>query len=139
MKSLAFTDVRELARAAEVFQREVANATLKSERNDTYQGQPARVLTLDIPQKKADKYVKKFESTVDVWIAADGTPLAAKARQQISGRAFVVISFEMTNSEEMVFSVVGDRLVAVRRITTNSGHGAGQKGHGRREYSLQLT
>jgi hypothetical protein len=138
LKSLSFSDVRDMARAAENLQRDIASASLKSERADSYQGQPARVLLLDVPQKKQDKYVKKFESTVEVWIAADGTPLASKARQRVEGSAFVVISFEMLNTEEQVFSVVGDRLIATKRTVTNSGSGAGQKGSGKREFSLLL-
>lgn len=137
LRSLGYSDMRDLARAADNLRRDLATAQLKSERSEPWQGQPARVLVFDVPQPKKDKYIKKFESTLEVWLAADGTPLASKARQKMEGSAFVVISFEMQNSEEQVFSVIGDRLVATRRTTTNSGSGAGQKGSDKREYLLQ--
>ncbi len=137
LRGLGFSEVRELSRAAENLRRDLANAVFKAERSEPWQGQPARVLVFDVPQVKKDKYVKKYESTLEVWLGADGTPLASRARQRVEGSAFVVISFEMQNTEEQVFAVVGERLVATQRISTNSGSGAGQKGSGRREFTLQ--
>lgn len=137
LKGLGFSEVRELSRAAENLRRDLANAVFKTERSEAWQGQQSRVLVFDVPQARKDKYVKKFESTLEVWLGADGTPLASRQRQRVEGSAFVVISFEMQNSEEQVFAVVGERLVTTQRITSNSGSGAGQKGSGRREYTLQ--
>ena len=137
LRNLGFSEVSELSRAAENLQRDLAKATFKAERNEAWQGRPARVLVFDVPQAKKDKYVKKYEATLEVWLGADGVPLASRNRQRLEGSAFVVISFEMQNTEEQVFAVVGERLVATQRISTNSGSGAGQKGSGRREYTLQ--
>lgn len=137
LRNLGFSEVRELSRAAENLRRSLANAVLKTERSEPWQGQPARVLVFDVPQVKKDKYVKKYESTLEVWLGADGVPLASRNKQRVEGSAFVVISFEMQNTEEQVFALVGERLVATQRISTNSGSGAGQKGSGRREYTLQ--
>jgi hypothetical protein len=72
--------------------------------------------------------VKKFEGSLDIWIAADGTPLASRAIQNISGRAFVVVSFEQRNESESVYNQVGDRLLTVRKETKNSSSGMGEKG-----------
>ncbi len=136
LNSLGYNTVLDMARAAEAFQRELTNATFKGERADTHQGQPARLVSLEIQPKKLDKYVKDFKHTLDVWMAADGTPLAAKSRQTIAGRAMMVISFEMTAAEEYLFSVIGDRLVALRKTVHSSGSGAGEKGQQRSEYVL---
>jgi hypothetical protein len=137
LKSLGFSEVRELSRAAENLRRDLATAVFKAERNEAWQGRPARVLVFDVPQAKKDKYVKKFESTLEVWLGADGTPLASRQRQRVEGSAFVVINFEMQNTEEQVFAVMGERLVATQRTTVMRGSGAGQKGSGRSEYTLQ--
>lgn len=137
LKGLSFSEVRELSRAAETLRRDLANAIFKTERNEAWQGRPARVLVFDVPQVKKDKYVKKFESTLEVWLGADGTPLASRQRQRLEGSAFVVINFEMQNTEELVFAVVGERLVATQRTSVTRGSGAGQKGSGRTEYTLQ--
>jgi hypothetical protein len=137
LKGLGFSEMRDLSRAADNLRRDLATAVLKAERNEAWQGQSARVLVFDVPQAKKDKYVKKYESTLEVWLGSDGTPLASKAKQRVEGSAFVVISFEMQNSEEQVYAVIGDRLIATRRTMTNSGSGAGQKGSGKREFSLQ--
>ncbi len=137
LRNLGFSDVRELTRAAEILRRSLTNATLKAERNEPWQGRPARVLVFDVPQARKDKYVKKYESTLEVWLGADGVPLASRNRERMEGSAFVVISFEVQNTDDQVFAVVGERLVATQRTMTTSGSGAGQRGSGRREFTLQ--
>jgi hypothetical protein len=70
-------------------------------------------------------------------MAPDGTPLASRARHRIEGSAFVVISFEAQSTEEQVFAVLGERLVATQRISAQSGSGMGHKGSSRSEYTLR--
>lgn len=137
LRALSFSDLSELSRAAESLQRDLAKAVFLAERKEPWQGRPARVLVFDLPQAKKDKYVKKNESTLEVWLGPDGVPLASRNRQRVEGSAFVVINFEFENTEEQVFAVIGERLVATQRISTNSTSGAGQKGSGRLEYTLQ--
>ena len=137
LRSLGFSDVSELSRAAESLQRDLARAVFIAERNEPWQGRPARALVFDLPPAKKDKYVKKHESTMEVWLGADGVPLASRKRQRVEGSAFVVLNFELENTEEHVFAVIGERMVATQRISTHRASGAGQKGSGRVEYTLQ--
>lgn len=139
LRELGLSEVSDLTRAAASLKRELATAVLKAERNEPWQGRPARLLVLDVPPAKKNKHVKKYESTLEVWLAPDGTPLASRARQRVEGSAFVVISFEVQNTEEQVFAVLGERLVATQRISTQSGSGVGQKGSSRREYTLRAV
>ncbi len=60
---------------------------LKAKRNEPWQGRPARLLVFDVPPAKKDKHVKRYESTLVVWMAPDGTPLASRARQRISAQS----------------------------------------------------
>ena len=124
-------DLVELTSAAAGLARTIERGQFKGERADTYQGKGARVLTFDMPisslSTRDRKYAKKFVSVLDVWIGADGMPLASRLRQAMSGRAFVVVSFESEQEDERVYSLVGDRLLAVRRETRGSAAGAGEK------------
>ncbi len=139
LSSLAYQDVRQMTRAADGLLRTLNRSTFKSERADTWQGQPARVVSFDVPLREPNKYTKKFTNLLEVWVAPDGTPLAARQVQNISGRAMMVISFEMSATEETQYAVVGERLVAVRRSVRSSGEGAGEKGQQSRQLQLELA
>ncbi|MES2069404.1 MAG: hypothetical protein V4488_03585 [Pseudomonadota bacterium] len=142
LRELNSAELRGMTRAAIALSLVLEKLNFKSERAEAWNGKPARVLSfdasLDKQNEKDKKYVKKFEGSMEIWIAADGTPLASRAHQNISGRALVVISFEAANHEEQVFSLVGERLITVRKETYNSGSGAGEKGESRVIKTLQL-
>ena len=118
------------------------DAIPKGEKAEDWQGKPARRLSFAIPDthlsESERKYVKNFEASIDVWIAADGTPLASAERAEVSGRAFVVVSFESKQEDSATYAVVGDRLVALRRESHNVSSGAGEKGEQRVVKTLQL-
>jgi len=63
-------------------------------------GRPARLLSFKlVPKlsKSESKHVKKIDSVLSVWVAEDGTPLAAE--QTVSVKAsFLLISFEADRS-----------------------------------------
>lgn len=128
--------------AAGTLSRSIEKAVLKAERAEAYQGKPARVLTFEIPMstlsRQSLKYAKKFESTLEIWIGADGMPLASRSRTNVSGRAFVVISFESTSEESAVYGQVGERLVTVRRDTRGTSSGAGEKQEFKNNYTMTL-
>ncbi|MES2104410.1 MAG: hypothetical protein V4634_10350 [Pseudomonadota bacterium] len=142
LRELNSSELRGMTSAAYALSLALEKLAFKSERAETWNGKAARLLSFDASLDKQDekdkKYVKKFEGTMEIWIAADGTPLASRSRTNISGRALVVISFEVINNEDHVFSLVGDRLVTLRKETYNSGSGAGEKGEGRIIKTLQL-
>ncbi len=114
----------------------------KGERADTYQGKPVRALSFEMPistlSDRERKYAKQFSSLLDVWIGADGTPLASRARVSASGRAFIVIGFEFGNDEECVYTVVGDRIVTIRKETRSRFSGPGERDERKVVTTLQV-
>ena len=136
------SSLRPMLSAANVLSRSVEKAVFKSEKPDTYNGRPARALRFEMPidklSEKERKYMKNYDGVLDIWIADDGTPLASRSSIAIAGRAFVVISFDVKNDEDLVYTVVGDRLVALRKETRNSGSGMGEKGEGKTVKTLQV-
>lgn len=142
LRELNSSELRGMTNASNALSLSLEKLVFKGERAENWNGKPARVLSfeasLDKQADKDKKYVKKFEGTTEIWIAADGTPLASRSRLNMSGRALLVISFDMVNNEDHVFSQVGDRLVTLRKESYNSGSGAGEKGEGRITKTLQL-
>ena len=134
--------LRPMLSAASSLSRTLDKAVFKAEKPGTHNGKPARHLsfdlTLDKLSEKDRKYVKKFEGAIEVWIAEDGTPVASRSSQTVSGRAYVVVSFEFKNEEDHVYSVVGDRLVSTKKESRTSGSGMGEKGEGRAVKTLQV-
>jgi hypothetical protein len=107
----------------------LAEAKVSSDTNTTWQGQPARLLTLEIqPQLNARqrKFIKKLDSRAKLWLAADGTPLAAEQSTDVGGRAFLVVSFESSSSDRYEFARRGDRLIVTRHSRQTTGSGAGE-------------
>ena len=143
LNALGYREIRELTSAAESLGRQLARATFKAEYADTWAGRPARRLNFELglgklpPQQQ--KYVRSHEGTLDVWIAADGTPLASRSNLTVAGRALVVISFEQRRGEEVTYAVLGDRLVATRKDTRQSGTGGGESGADHIELTLAAT
>ena len=135
--------LRPMLFAASGLSRSLEKAIFKSEKIDVFNGRPARQLNFELTQEKLSekdrKYLKKFEGALDVWIAEDGTPLGSRSSQSVSGRAYVVVSFEFKNEEEWVYAVVGDRLIALRKESRNSGSGMGEKGEGKAVKTLQVV
>jgi hypothetical protein len=135
------TEFSPLVSATAHLARRLDDAVFKGEKADTWQGRPARQLTFSIPDghltASERKYVKHFEGALEVWIAADGTPLASSEHTSVSGRAFVVISFEARQDEDCSYAVTGDRLVTARRESRSVSSGAGEKGEQRVVTTLQ--
>lgn len=142
LREMRSTELNPLLSSAAQLARDIEEASFKSEKADTYNGKPARQLTFEYSVDKLSdkdrKYVKNFESVLEVWIGADGTPLASKRRDSVSGRAFVVVSFESKTEDERVYTQVGDRLLTVRRESHSNSSGAGEKNENRIVKTLQL-
>lgn len=137
LSELDYKDVRGMTNAAEPLARLLSNASFKGERQEQWQGQPARVLSFSLPQTDPNKYVKEFSATLDVFVGPGGLPLGARSVQKASGRAFVAFSFEMTAEDEWHYAVSGERLLATRRTSKSSGSGAGEKGTTHKTFALQ--
>ncbi|MFZ6743373.1 hypothetical protein ACO0LC_09120 [Undibacterium sp. JH2W] len=143
IKEVNSSELRPMVSAVGNLSRALEKAIFKSEKTDaSYNSKPARLLSFEIPVEKLSekerKYVKKFEGSLEIWISADGTPMASRFHQTISGRAFVVISFESKYEEELVYGLSGDRLVITKKESKNSGSGAGEKGEMRIVKTLQV-
>jgi hypothetical protein len=143
LKSLAPADLRGLLAPAPSLLSLLDDCMPKGESVEAWNGRPARRLScefgIDRLKGRDRKYVKTFDGKLDIWIAADGTPLASRGRTAVSGRAFVVVGFESASDHEQSFQTVGDRLVVVREERRSSGSGAGEKGESRvvRELMVQ--
>lgn len=141
LDELALRQVTTLVAPAPGLQRAIERALYKGERADTLQGRPVRVLSFDTPitvlSERERKYAKKYASLLEVWIGADGMPLASRLRESSSGRAFLVVSFDTQQAEDKTYAVIGERLVVTRRETTSSAAGAGERDQRRIVTTLQ--
>ncbi|MFL6698607.1 MAG: hypothetical protein ACJ8GJ_15690 [Vitreoscilla sp.] len=142
LSQLDFDQLRAMASAAPALQREIEDAQFKGESPDSWAGKPARKLTfegsIDRLSESDRKYVRDFKLQLSIWIAADGTPLASERRYDLSGRAFVVVSFEQHSDRQRSYAVSGDRLVATSDEEKGHAKGAGESQEYRTERSLQL-
>ncbi|HEX9173163.1 MAG TPA: hypothetical protein VF861_10910 [Telluria sp.] len=142
VRSFDTADMLPMVSSATWLARLLDRAVFKAERGDAYAGKPARLLTFEIPltslSKRERKYAKRIESLLEIWTAADGTPLATRSTQTVFGRAFVVVSFEAQNEEENVFSVVHGRLVTLRKTSRSNASGAGERDERKAIKTLQV-
>lgn len=135
-------DLAALTSAAASLARAIERGVFKGERADTYQDKPARALSFEMPittlSDRERKYAKKFSSQLDVWIGADGTPLASRARVSASGRAFIVIGFEFGSDEDSVYGLSDGRLVTLRRESRSRFSGPGERDERKVVTTLQV-
>ena len=131
--ALARLDSSELvpmASAAPVLSRSIDEGQFRAEKADTWNGRPARLLTFAMPLTKLPeqqrKYIKDFDATLSVWIAADGTPLASETHAKVKGRAFVVVGFDAVDDTSSTYAVAGDRLLTLRSEHHLASSGAGE-------------
>jgi hypothetical protein len=142
LKALEVNELRGMLSPTAALLALLDDATPKAEVSEAWNGQPARRLSFELGlgkmRERDRKYIKKYEGTLDIWIGAEGWPLALRQQTQASGRAFLVVTFEMRAKEEQTFLLVDDRLVVARRDSRGSGAGAGEKGESHALRELQL-
>ena len=139
---LDFAELRALSSAAHVLQRAIDEARFTGETAEAWSGKPARKLQFEgrvdrLPESDR-KYVRDYKLVLSVWIGADGTPLASLRHFDVSGRAFVVVTFEQHSDQQRSYAVVGDRLVTTSDEEKGSAKGAGETQEYRIERSLQV-
>lgn len=131
LEELGLTELTALASAGPALMRRVERGVYKGEAASSWQGKPARVLRFEMPistlSARERKYAKKFEALLEVWIGADGMPLASRYHTQGSGRAFVVVSFDTVFDEDCVYLLAGERLLTARKEIRSRASGAGEQ------------
>jgi hypothetical protein len=91
-------------------------------------GRPARLLSFKLfprMSKSESKHVKKIESALSVWVAEDGTPLAAEETTSIKA-GFLLINFDVDQKHNWAYARNGDRLVVTRYESNDKSDGLGQ-------------
>jgi hypothetical protein len=141
MESLGPVGISEYLNYAEALLREFerAQARVQEERQETWNSKPARLLILKVePRIPAGqrKYIKDLKVDARLWVGTDGLPLAYATTVKFKGSRFF-ISFEGSNSEELRFGRVGNRLVALQISSENQNSGLGQQSH--RKSTATLT
>ncbi len=136
------TSLRPLVSAANSVSSMIEGKIFKAEKMDSYDGKPARMLSfehsIDALSERDRKYVKSLSGSLDIWIAADGSPLASRNVQDVHGRAFLVVTFDAKSTDERVYNVIGDRLVIAKSESSNSSSGMGEKGESKTSKTLKI-
>lgn len=131
LEQISSRDLNNYLDAAPKLLNALANATVKSETTDTFNGAPTRLLTLELKpalSKQDAKYIKELDASAKIWLNAAGDPVAAEQAFSMKGRAMLVISFEQENKERYSFLRVGDRLIVTEHHSHSEGSGAGENG-----------
>lgn len=121
------------------FLQHLAHSQLKSERADTYQGKPARLIELNItPPDDSNDQVKIKENThvAHVWLDADGLPLAASVTHKVKASVMIFMSIERTSKEDFTFAVANNRLVVTKREDQGTEKGFGKESQYRNVYTF---
>ncbi len=123
-------DLRPMIGAASVLARSIERSSFKGEKPASYDGKPARQLSFSVPVEtlsdRQRKYIKEFSGGFDVWIAADGSPLASRLQINAAGRAYLVVGFDFSSDEQSVYTQAGGRLLAARHEVLQRQSGAGE-------------
>jgi hypothetical protein len=110
---------RELLYPAAQLELALARSHFVDEKVDEWNGQQLRRLKFSMPHDKVDKkyrkYIKKYTSTLLVWIDENGVPIASQTTEKGSGRVFIVISFQFENESYNEYQQHAGRLLTVRR------------------------
>jgi hypothetical protein len=108
---------------------------------DSYQGQPARMLTVKIAPRlpsNIQKYLKAVDVDARLWLAADGTPVGFRNNITFRGSRMLV-SFDGMFKDERTLRRVGGRLVVTRHAHEESFATLGQRNQSRRLAVLTLA
>ncbi|MES3023314.1 MAG: hypothetical protein V4857_17255 [Pseudomonadota bacterium] len=128
IRSVTATRMAQTVNYAQAFLQTLSMAQLKSERVEAWQGKPARLIELVINEPAAEDAkvsVKENVRIAQVWIGADGAPLAASMTRKFKAKVLVFMTIESSNKEDFVFSVVGNRLVVLKREDVGATKGPG--------------
>jgi hypothetical protein len=116
-------------------------AVVVSERPSSYNGQPARLLVMNIKERE-DPRVKSGHVDVkldrmSLWIGADSLPLTSERSIKFSA-GILFLKAEGETTEKSVFVHRDDRLVEVRHEHSDSSSGMGQTSHNTETETIAL-
>jgi hypothetical protein len=106
--------------------REINKATFIDQQAYSYNDTPALLLRFNLPLEaiiddaKTRDYVSTFEGVYKIVIDKDGVPLETQMEFKGKGRAFLVLSVKVDNTEVSRFEVVDTRLVRVHHEYSNA-------------------
>ncbi|WP_341939508.1 hypothetical protein [Marinimicrobium sp. C2-29] len=115
MWQLDLNEIRPLLDTARTLRREVQRSEFRSSQEDTYNDQPATRLTFERDKQVVDgrmrKYVKQFDSSLEIWVDDEGTPLASRMNMHAKGSLLFVIRGEYREEATHHYDTVNDRLI----------------------------
>jgi hypothetical protein len=97
--------------------RDLEGVTLSSQRDEVHDGKPTHLLVFNFPlpaSASRQMSVSDFTGELDVWLGADGVPVAAKQTYAVKGRKFL-ISIVIGNTSSYTLQTIGSRLVVRSR------------------------
>ncbi len=104
-------------------------ATLIESREDKFENKPSTLLTLKPRMsmaKKDIKRMKKFEYVAQLWLDADGWPVAMESQQHVKF-SMMLMSFNTDTREKRLYGHTADRLFVTASSRDGSFEGFGQK------------
>jgi hypothetical protein len=130
LQALRVEEVSDMVTTADMLARLLDRATFRSERTQTRDGAAVRVLDFELAlgnlSRNFRKYVRKHQGSLELAIAADGTPLTLRIREQVDARAFLIISFQTISELDCLFALKRNRLVTTQRKANRRAQGAGE-------------
>jgi len=108
--------------------RMIEGAKTTEDRGGTFGGKPAHVLILKLADPPEQGFGKRTftENRLTLWLNDERLPIGAEL-QRTAKFSFLVIRFISNVKRSWYFETIGDRLVAVRHESQESGNGMGQK------------
>jgi len=114
------TELRNMLSAAASITRTLKKATFINEQAVDSDNQQTRVLNFSLPleaiidNKEVRGYVDDFKGKYSVTIDEDGTPLNTTLFFEGKGRAYIIFSLALTQTNTSNYIVVGNRLIKVK-------------------------
>ena len=121
--------------------RDLDGAVVKGAGAADYNGQPARLLELELVVRisRADsKWLKHASRSMKLWTTPDGVPLAEESESAFTV-GLLIFNFNATESRTQAFAHAGDRLLTLRRTSRFDGEGLGESQHTTSETTLRMV
>jgi len=143
LAALDAATLRSLLDQADLLSQTLAGSRFLEEHSDTYLGQPARVLVFSFRARIRPEHqgrVSQSESSLKVWIRADGLPMATESTTDYEGRHSRLYGpFHSRSRVKTTYAVQGQRLVVTSRDAEDLVYDGGEKVKRRQSITLAVT